>query len=81
LGDGVKKLAPSEEANYGRTNRSLHAVKDIAEGEIITKETIAPLRTEKLLKPGLPPSWEMQITGRTAKAPIAAGEGIRFEDI
>ncbi|MDR2136008.1 MAG: N-acetylneuraminate synthase family protein, partial [Treponema sp.] len=30
LGDGVKRLAPSERANYERTNRSIHALRDIA---------------------------------------------------
>jgi sialic acid synthase SpsE len=81
LGDGVKKLAPSEKANYERTNRSVHALKDIAEGEIIEKETIASLRTEKILRPGLPPKWEEKIIGRKAGKFIPAGEGIRFGDI
>ena len=81
LGDGIKRLAPSEKANYGRTNRSIHALRDIAEGEIIEKSMIAPLRTEKILRPGLPPSWEEKIIGRRSKAFIPAGEGIRWEDI
>ena len=81
LGDGIKRLAPSELANYERTNRSIHALRDIAEGEIIKKDMIASLRTEKVLRPGLPPSWEERIIGRKAKAFIPAGEGIRFEDL
>ena len=81
LGDGVKRLAPSEEANYGRTNRSIHALKDILEGETIEIEKIACLRTEKILRPGLSPAWEERIIGRKAKTFIPAGEGIRFEDI
>ncbi|MDR3343769.1 MAG: N-acetylneuraminate synthase family protein [Treponema sp.] len=80
LGDGIKRLAPSEAANYERTNRSLHALRDIQEGELITAEAIAPLRTEKVLRPGLPPAWESAITGRRARSFIPAGEGIRFED-
>ncbi|MDR1031290.1 MAG: N-acetylneuraminate synthase family protein [Treponema sp.] len=81
LGDGVKRLAPSEVAYYERTNRSLHALRDIQEGERITAAMVAALRTEKLLRPGLPPSWESRIIGRKAQAFIPAGEGIRFEDL
>jgi sialic acid synthase SpsE len=81
LGDGVKRLAASEAANYERTNRSLHALRAIQAGEPITQDAVASLRTEKLLRPGLPPSWEERVIGRTAKAFIPAGEGIRFEDV
>ena len=81
LGDGVKHLAPAEAANYGRTNRSLHALRDIHPGETIDAAMAGVLRTEKLLRPGLPPSWKERIMGRTARAFIPAGEGIRFEDI
>ncbi|MDR2111198.1 MAG: SAF domain-containing protein, partial [Spirochaetaceae bacterium] len=63
------------------TNRSIHAVRDIREGETITPGDMAALRTEKLLRPGLPPSWESRIAGRRARSFIPAGEGIRFEDI
>jgi len=81
LGDGVKTLAPSEQDNYERTNRSLHALKDIQPGETIKAEHFAVLRTEKILRPGLPPSWADKICGRQARQFIPAGEGIRFEDI
>jgi sialic acid synthase SpsE len=81
LGDGVKRLAPSERENYGRTNRSVHALRDIAEGEALGPGDFAVLRTEKILRPGLPPSWAERIKGRTARRFIPAGEGIRFEDI
>jgi sialic acid synthase SpsE len=81
LGDGVKRLAASERDNYERTNRSLHALRDIAPGETIHAEAAGVLRTEKVLRPGLPPSWAGKIAGRTARQFIPAGEGIRFEDI
>jgi sialic acid synthase SpsE len=80
LGDGVKRLAPSERANYRRTNRSVHALRDIAEGETIEAGMTGILRTEKVLRPGLPPSWAEGIPGRKARRFIPAGEGIRFED-
>ena len=81
LGDGIKRLSPSEISNYGRTNRSVHALRDIAEGETIKPEMIAVLRTEKILRPGLHPRWENAIVGRKARNAIPAGEGVRFEDV
>ena len=81
LGSGVKELAPSEKENYHRTNRSIHAVRDIYPGEIINSGDFAVLRTEKILRPGLQPKWEQYLAGKTAKKLIPAGEGIRFEDI
>lgn len=81
LGDGVKRLAPSEAAHYERTNRSLHALRDIQAGETITEDMMGVLRTEKILRPGLPPSWKPRIIGRRAGFFIPSGEGIRFEDL
>ncbi|MDR1617533.1 MAG: N-acetylneuraminate synthase family protein [Treponema sp.] len=81
LGTGIKELAPSERENYRRTNRSIHALRDIAIGETIGPDMFAVLRTEKVLRPGLPPSMEGEITGRRARQFIPAGEGIRLEDI
>jgi sialic acid synthase SpsE len=81
LGDGVKRLAAPERANYGRTNRSLHALRDIKQGETFRADMLGVLRTEKILRPGLPPSWAERIIGRTARQFIPAGEGIRFEDV
>jgi sialic acid synthase SpsE len=81
LGSGIKALAPSERANYERTNRSLHALRELHAGETLGPGDFAALRTEKNLRPGLPPSWEVKIRGRKVRNHIPAGEGIRFEDI
>jgi sialic acid synthase SpsE len=81
LGDGVKRLSASEAANYGRTNRSIHALADIPPGTLITMENTAPLRTEKVLRPGLPPNLWEKIIGCPARAFIPSGEGVRFEDV
>jgi sialic acid synthase SpsE len=81
LGDGVKRLAPSEAANYRRTNRSIHAMRDIKSGEILAEGTLAILRTEKILRPGLDPELLPIIVGRVALRDIPAGEGIEWEDI
>ncbi|MDR0878828.1 MAG: N-acetylneuraminate synthase family protein [Treponema sp.] len=81
LGTGIKELAPAERDNYLRTNRSIHALRDIKAGEILANTDFAVLRTEKILRPGLAPSWEKALPGRSARNFIPAGEGIRFEDI
>ncbi|MDR0494280.1 MAG: N-acetylneuraminate synthase family protein [Treponema sp.] len=81
LGSGIKKLAPSEKENYSRSNRSIHALRDIQAGETISAGDFAVLRTEKILRPGLAPSWAAGICGRTARQFIPSGEGVRFEDI
>ena len=81
LGNGIKELAASERANYRLTNRSIHALRDIAAGEVLKRSDYAVLRTEKILRPGLEPCYEKTLEGRIARNAIPAGEGIRFEDV
>jgi sialic acid synthase SpsE len=81
LGDGVKRLAPSEALNYARTNRSIHATRDIRRGETLEAGRLALLRTEKVLRPGLDPELLPVVTGRLAMRDIAAGEGLEWEDV
>ncbi|MEI6875823.1 MAG: N-acetylneuraminate synthase family protein, partial [Spirochaetota bacterium] len=81
LGSGVKRLAPSEAANYGRTNRSIHALREIGRGEILAASKLALLRTEKVLAPGLAPGCWQSIVGRIARRDIGSGQGIDWEDV
>jgi len=81
LGDGIKRLAPSEEANYRRTNRSLHATRAIRKGEVFDEASVSALRTEKVLRPGLDPELLPVLMGRRAMRDIASGEGIEWEDV
>lgn len=81
LGDGVKRLAPSEAANYRRTNRSIHALKEVTPGDIFSEENLAILRTEKILRPGLGPEFLGALIGRRARRGIPSGEGIVWEDV
>lgn len=81
LGSGRKLLAPSERANYERTNRSLHAVKALPAGHRLQDGDVALLRTEKVLRPGLSPRFLETVIGRTLKRGVPAGEGLTWEDL
>ncbi len=80
-GDGIKRLAPAEQASYGRTNRSVHAMDSLEAGTILNTENCAVLRTEKILRPGMHPRHYGEILGRSLARRVAAGQGIRFEDL
>jgi sialic acid synthase SpsE len=81
IGAGVKELAPSERANYSRTNRSLHAAREVRKGRILRPEDVGVLRTEKVLRPGIGPEFLQLAIGATAKRDIPDGEGIEWADI
>lgn len=81
LGNGVKGLAASEAANYGRTNRSIHAMDDLEAGEVLTRDNIAILRTEKVLSPGLHPRYYRSVLGRKLREPLAAGQGLSWDNL
>ena len=81
LGTGKKELAPSEMANYGRTNRSLHALKDMTIGEKLSPENVAVLRTEKNLSPGLGPEYLATVLGKRLIRPIAEGQGVAWKHL
>ncbi len=81
LGNGIKRLAPSERRNYERTNRSIHFMRAMKAGERIGKNDIALLRTEKELNPGLSPEWLDAVTGARLVRDVTNGAGIRWDDI
>ncbi len=81
LGTGRKFLAPSEQDNYGRTNRSMHAKRPIRIGEILSSDNIAILRTEKVLRAGLSPWLIETVHGRLAARDIEDGQGIVWADV
>ncbi len=80
-GSGVKRLAPSERANYSLTNRSVHAVREILQGGVIGASDVAVLRTEKELRPGIGPEFLPRVIGATAKRTVPDGEGIEWADL
>ncbi len=81
LGDGVKKLAPAEEANYGRTNRSLHFMREMNAGESINIEDIGVLRTEKVLSVGLHPRFLGEVIGKKLSKNVENGAGVQWGDL
>jgi sialic acid synthase SpsE len=81
LGSGVKELAPSERRNYGLTNRSVHALREIPEGAVIRESDVALLRTEKVLRPGVAPEHLAIIIGARARRRIPSGEGVEWADV
>lgn len=80
LGSGVKKLSKSESENYGRTNRSLHYLKDLKKGHKILLSDIGILRTEKILTPGIHPENSEIILGSELTKDVKSGFGVQFED-
>ena len=80
LGDGVKRLAPAEEANYGRTNRSLHYMRAMKKGENVGAGDIAILRTEKILTPGISPEYYDLLIGKKISRDVEDGAGVQFGD-
>lgn len=79
LGNGIKKLAQSEIQNYGRTNRSLHYLRNMKKGDTVNTEDIGILRTEKILTPGISPDFLHTIEGAKLTKDVTGGEGILIE--
>ena len=72
LGDGVKKVYPSEEGPILKMGKKLVAARDLPTGHVLTARDIA------LKSPGdgLPPCLLDQIVGRTLLRPLKADETI-----
>ena len=81
IGDGKKKLARCEKANYGKTNRSIHFMRSMKAGEVITEKDIAVLRTEKELSVGISPEYYDTILGKTLAQNVCSGEGLQKHQI
>lgn len=80
LGSGVKELAAAELANYERTNRSLHFMRDMKKGEYVQEADIGILRTEKVLSPGISPDYYDLLLGACLTRDVKNGSGVRLED-
>jgi N-acetylneuraminate synthase len=74
LGCADYGVAPSEQPNLA-FRRSLYAVQDIAEGELLTGENVRAIRPGF----GLPPKHLPEVLGRRANRAIARGTPLTFE--
>ncbi len=81
LGSGKKELAKSEQKNYGRTNRSIHFMRDMKKGETITKKDIAILRTERILSVGIEPCYFDEVLNKTLSQDANDGDGLAWKHI
>jgi N-acetylneuraminate synthase len=77
LGDGVKRVAPSEAKNKSVMQKRLVACRDIARGERLTDDTISPKRSEDGL---LPCMWD-EVIGRIALRDIPSGSALTYANV
>lgn len=80
IGTGKKIPAESEIKNLGRTNRSLHYLKDLKKGSIISKNDVGILRTEKELSVGIHPEMFEILTNSILQKNVNSGDGVKLED-
>lgn len=80
LGDGHVCVQDIEAHTYEVARRSVHATRDISEGERLTKESVAVLRPGKQEK-GAPPEDYHDLIGTTAAVPIEKNAGITWDDV
>jgi len=74
LGDGIKKVSPSELINKSVVRKSIIALRDIKKGEILSQENI----TAKRLGTGISPMEWGRVIGKVAKRCFKADEGIEL---
>ncbi len=77
LGDGVKRIAPSERDNKPRMQKSLVARTDIRKGQPLTVEVLSCKRPGT----GLPPRWFDRVVGKRAARDIAKETLIGLSDV
>lgn len=80
LGNGVKRLAKIEQQNYGRTNRSLHYMRNLMAGDRISADDVSVLRTEKILTPGISPDFLDTVVGSVLTKNVISGAGVELDD-
>jgi sialic acid synthase SpsE len=81
LGNGAHELAPAEHHNYFTTNRSLLFVAGGSPGDLIDASLIAPLRSEKNMRPGLSALLWDEIVGRRLARAVHSGDPVGWGDI
>lgn len=77
LGDGAKKIQPSEVESQATIRRSIVAKRNLAEGEIIHDDDLLWIRPGG----GIPPGKEHLVVGRSLKRDLGRGEQIDVKDV
>lgn len=79
LGDGKKRIMPSEKELRDFARRSVLSIRDIQKGEAFSRENIAVLRQGKIPR-GAHPRYFEKLLGRKARRGIPAWTGIQESD-
>ena len=77
LGDGVKRVQPSERASLLASRRSIVACGDMAAGALVRDVDLTWVRPGG----GLPPGQEHRVVGRQLRRAVRGGEMIRPADV
>jgi N-acetylneuraminate synthase len=80
LGNGEKEVLEIEEELHDMARRRIHASEDIEEGEELTQENIAVLRSGGQKK-GLVPKFYDEVIGKKASGKIEKASGVTWDDI
>jgi N-acetylneuraminate synthase len=80
LGHGRKEIVPAEMPYYPNDKRSIHAIKNIHHGEVLSRENVRILRSGNLA-PGLHPRYWLTVLGAVAVQEIAEGTGIKWQHL
>ena len=81
MGDGIKRMAESENASYWTTNRTILATRHIDLGERFDSSNISLLRSETQMKPGISPIFYDELLLRITDREIRNGAGIEWGDV
>lgn len=79
LGDGIKRVESNEMDSAVVQRRSLYLVRDMKQGETITKEDLFPLRPIK--SDGIPPYELGKVIGKQLLQDMKQDSHLRWEDI
>ncbi len=77
LGDGIKKIQPSEKDTQILQRRGIFAAKNIKSGEKVTAEMLAVLRPQH----GLKPKFFDEVVGKEAKKDIKKGDPVTWDNV
>jgi N-acetylneuraminate synthase/sialic acid synthase len=75
LGDGTKRMYPSEAAPAMKMSKKLVAARDLPAGHVLCEDDVAA----KSPGDGLPPYELDRLVGRTLRHPVIADEPLTFE--